>query len=450
MLQKILLTFLFLPFGLMIFGQNTGGWYTEGTDHAPKQRFKFSVTNTLNTLVKDQLVIIEREDFPFKNIPKMSIGIVDPRLTSREDPTRRELEELGGYLLRKETNGRAIEFQVDDVDEDGIWDEIVFYTDLKPKEERVFCLYIGYYERSQWPHRVHANIGEYTRHLVPFWESEEMGWKLWYPHYVDVHGKRDPMLTAYYEYSNNRSGYYMPFEMGTDIMTVAKTFGGGGLCVFEDSTNLEDPSRAMYLQELDKGPLKDIRYVYTVISNGPLRSIIKAKTFNWNTEKGGVYELTQYYTAYAGKSWCTVDVKFDKFFPQGNKVLFGAGIRKIMEEFKSIHKAGYIISMGKDIEARIPDEDIGDSALVVPWQGIGIVVKQKYNPTYYEMNNYGGNHLLKMPVTKSNRYEYMLIDGWSFGKVNNNEKDFVNYVDSEALYYNNPPEIRYFELENKR
>jgi hypothetical protein len=43
----------------------------------------------------------------------------------------------------------------------------------------------------------------------------------------------------------------------------------------------------------------------------------------------------------------------------------------------------------------------------------------------------------------------MIVGGWSFGEVNNNEKDFVKYVDEEALKYNNPPVINIFKYEIK-
>src|SRR5690606_1100254 len=102
------------------------------------------------------------------------------------------------------------------------------------------------YERGMIKHLVHANIGNYGRHTVPLWESEYMGWKLWYPDAVDLHGKREPMLTAYYEYVNNKSGYYMPFELGTDIMTVANTFGSGSIGLIENPEFPEDISRPFY------------------------------------------------------------------------------------------------------------------------------------------------------------------------------------------------------------
>jgi hypothetical protein len=79
------------------------------------------------------------------------------------------------------------------------------------------------------------------------------------------------------------------------------------------------------------------------------------------------------------------------------------------------------------------------------------VVKDQYHPQYQLIKNYGGNHVFQIPVTDNLNYEYMAVGGWSYGEVNNNEKDFVNYVDSESLKYNNPPTIKIlqYEIKNK-
>jgi hypothetical protein len=424
------------------------GWYTEGRDYAPTKRIGIVVTNTLDLPLKSQPVAISRTSLPQENVPERWIAVIDPQLPSNEDPTPEQLKKMSGYLRRKETNGHSIELQVDDVDKDGIWDEIFFVTDLAPKESRKFYIYIDPYERGMFAHHVHAGIGNYGRHTVPFFESEEMGWKLWYPHDLDLHGKRAPMLTANYEYTTNNSGYYMPFEMGTDIMTVAKTFGAGGMCVFENPDDPENPARAYYTPAKDKGPFNDTRFAYDVVYNGPLRSMIKVTTKNWNSGKG-FYELDQYYTAYANKNWSIVQVKFNKFLSPSANVMYGAGIRRIMQEYKSVHEGGMALSMGKDVEARIPDEDIGDKALLVPWQGIGIIVKDSYKPAYVAIKNYGGNHLFRIPVTHDMQYEYMVLGGWSFGQVNNNEQDFVKYAKTESLIYNHPPVVQVLQYEVK-
>lgn len=431
-----------------VYGQSKWGWYTEGDDFAPGQRVRISVTNVLDVALEHQPVVVKRSNLPIQNIPERWIAVIDPQLPSNTEPTFEELKEMSGYLRRKETNGHSIVLQVDDLDKDGIWDEIFFMTDLKPNETRDFYIYIGFYERGMYEHHVHAAIGNYGRHTVPFWESKDMGWKLWYPHDLDIHGKRDPMLTAYYEYSTNNSGYYMPWELGTDIMTVAKTFGAGGMCVFENPADPEHPARAYHTPYKDKGPYHDARFAFDVVCNGPLRSMIEVKTLNWNSGNG-FYELRQYYTAYAHKSWSTVEVVFDQFLPPTDKAMFGAGMRRLMNEYTTVHRGGTVISMGKDIEARIPDEDIGEDVLIVPWQGIGLVVKDEYRPSYHAIASYGGNHVFMIPATADGRYEYMVVDGWSFGRVNNGEEAFVGYVETEALKYNKPPTIAVHEFEHK-
>jgi len=325
------------------YAQSNSGWYTEGKDYAPTRRIKINVTNPLAIPLKGVPIAVQRKSLPFQNIPERWIGVVDPNGPSDPEPTMEELKKNSGYVRRKETNGHYVELQVDDKDKDGIWDEIFFMTDLKARESRDFYIYIDHYERGMYEHEVHAAIANYGRHTVPLWESKQMGWKLWYPHDVDLHGKRAPMLTAYYEYSTNKSGYYMPWEMGTDIMTVASTFGAGGMAVFENPTDMENPSRAYHSPFKNKGPFDDTRYTFDVVYNGPLRSMIKVTTTNWNSGKG-FYELDQFYTAMAGKSWSIVETKFNKFLPPNAEVNFGAGIRKIMNEYTSVNKKGIAIS----------------------------------------------------------------------------------------------------------
>jgi hypothetical protein len=431
------------------YGQQSSkdGWYTEG-NFVPRHRIRIKVTNPLKIQLKDQPVVIDRTQLPFQNIQERSVAVVDPDLPENAEPTAAELKKMGGYVKHKETNGHAVELQLDDIDKDGIWDEIFFLANLEPGETRDLFIYTDPYERGLYPHQVHADIANYGRHTVPLFESKNMGWKLWYPHDLDLHGKRAPMLTAYYEYSTNLSGYYMPWEMGTDIMTVAKTFGAGGMCIFENPADPENPARAYHSPYKDMGPVKDTRFSYDVIANGPLRSIIKVSTRNWNSGQG-FYELDQYYTTIANKSWCIVKVNFNKFLAPSSDAMFGAGIRRIMQEYKSVNKGGIVISMGKDIPARIPDEDIGDSVLVVPWEGIGLIVRDQFNPKYVAIKNYGGNHLFQIPKTKEYSYEYMAVDAWSFGEVNNNEEDFVKYVETEGLKYNNPPIVKVFGYEVK-
>jgi len=425
----------------------SGGWYTEG-DFEPHKRIKLTLTNPLDIDRKDCPVCILRTDLSFQNIPQRYITVVDPSLPSNPEPTEEELRKFSGYLMRKEEFGHYIEYQMDDIDRDGIWDELFFMTDFKAGETKTMYLYIEEAERGLYKHKTHAGIGYYGRHMVPFWEAENVGWKLWFPMSVDLHGKRGPRLTAYPEYTENLSGYYMPYELGTDIMTVSTTFGAGGIGLFEVPSQPDSVSRPGYNFRTGEGPFFSTRYAFEVIYNGPLRSMIRAKTMNWETGSGR-YELEQYYTAYAHKSYSTCKVVFTTFLPDEASTTFACGIREIMNQYDSYRKGGTVISFGKDLEIRTPDEDIDDEGLMVDFEGIGLVVKDSYQPEYYNIKGLGGNHVFKVPVTPGHTFEYMILGGWSEGAVNTTEREFKEYVISESQKYNNPVSVRSHDLEEK-
>ena len=424
------------------------GWYTEG-DFEPGKRIKINLVNQLTIERKDCPVVIKRSQLPYQNIPQRYITVVDPALPPNPEPTEEQLKQFSGYLIRKEDHGHFLEYQMDDIDKDGIWDELFFYVNIGARETKTIYLYIGQAERGLYTHKTHAGIGYYGRHMVPFWEAEYVGWKLWFPASVDLHGKREPMLTAYPEYKDNLSGYYMPYEYGTDIMTVSTTFGSGGIGLTEVPSNPDSVSRPHYDFRTGEGPFLATRYAFDVVVNGPLRSMIRAKTMNWKTGSGQ-YELEQLYTAYAHKSYSTCQVNFTSFLPDESSTKFVCGIREIMQEYESFHKGGIAISFGKDLEIRIPDEDIGDEGKLVAFEGIALAVKDSFNPEYRNIKSLGGNHIFKIPVTSDHSFEYMIFGGWSEGTVNTTAEEFKNYVITEAQKYNYPLRATSGELEQKQ
>ena len=428
------------------------GWYTEG-DFEPTKRIKVTLVNQLTIDRKDCQVLIKHSQFPLWKIPQRYITVVDPSLPPNPEPSKEDLEKFSGYLLRKEEHGHHIEYQMDDIDGDGIWDELFFYVDIGARETKTIYLYIGEAHRGLYIHKTHAGIGYYGRHMVPFWESEYMGWKLWFPTSVDLHGKREPMLTAYPEYKDNLSGYYMPYEYGSDIMTVSRTFGNGGIGLAEIPSNPDSVSRPPNFEHYKYdfktvGTPFETRYAFDVVINGPLRSMIRANTMNWKTGSGQ-YELEQLYTAYAHKSYSTCRVNFTEFLPDESTTAFVCGIREIMKEYDSYQKGGLVVSMGKDIEIRTPDEDIGDEGLIVDFEGIALIVKDIYKPEYRNIKSLGGNHIFKIPVTHDCSFDYMILGGWSQGTVNKTADEFKDYVVTEAQKYNYPLRISLGAMEEK-
>jgi hypothetical protein len=208
---------------------------------------------------------------------------------------------------------------MDDLDKDGIWDELFFQTDIEANSSKTIYIYLGENIRGWNRHFTHANIGSYARHLMPFWESENVGWKIWFANSVDVYAKRKPVLMSNHLYMENLDGYGVSGinrDWGSDIQRVAGSFGGGAICLFEDSSQPDVVSMPRFTPTRNElaprsnwnaGQLSDTRYAYEVIVNGPVRSMIKIKGMNWNSGNG-FYEYEQYYTVYAKQSYTTSKV----------------------------------------------------------------------------------------------------------------------------------------------
>jgi hypothetical protein len=433
-------------------------WYTQGK-FKPKTRIVFTLENSLDIDRENCPVTIKREDFPLPDLHEMWVTVVDPQLPAFEGPSEELLRLQGGHQLRAETNGHAIFHQMDDLDKDGVWDELFFQTDIKANSEKTIYIYLGENTRGWNKHFTHANIGSYCRHQMPFWESENVGWKIWFANCVDVYAKRKPALMSNYLYMENRDGYGVSatnHDWGSDIQSVAGSFGGGAICLFEhqekpDSVSMPRFTPAKY--ELapksmwNAGQISDTRYAYEVVVNGPMRSMIKIKGMNWDSGNG-FYEYEQYYTVYAKQSYCRSEVKFTSFLPKKQGVLMGCGFRKKPGEDHFIQKDGTIISSGPEA-IKDPNNKDDRKEYVVDFIGTALIVKYEFKPEYQFVKDHKGNHTFKITASKENTFEYLLSSAWSEGAVYNNKKDFTEYIEKSALEYNNPIEIAFKQIHEK-
>ena len=433
-------------------------WYLQG-DFQPAQRLEFTITNTLDFDREDAPVVIKRQDFPVPDQHEMWVTVVDPALPPYEGPSEELLRLQGGHQLRAETNGHAVFHQMDDLDKDGIWDELFFQTDIKAESEKTIYIYLGQNIRGWNRHFTHANVGSYARHLMPFWESENVGWKIWFANSVDVFAKREPVLMSNHLYMENLDGYGVSAidrDWGTDIQSVAGSFGGGAICLFE---NPQEPdavsmprftptqSKLSFKSNWNAGQISDTRYAYEVIVNGPVRSIIKIKGMNWNSGNG-FYEYEQTYTVYAKQSYTTSRVEFTTFSPDVEGVRPGVGIRKKPEEDLLVLDDGVIISGGPEA-IRDPDNIDDREEYKVDFVGTALIVREKYDPEYQFVSSHSGNHTFRLTAAQDDTFEYLLSSAWSEGAVYNNKKDFSDYIRKTKLEYESPVQARFVQIQDK-
>jgi len=431
-------------------------WYVQG-EFEPVRRVKIVVRNDLDRARQNNPVIIRHDQLTaLPDVHELAITLVDPSLPGRPQPSDELFRRQGGHEARKETNGAWIPYQLDDLDQDGLWDELVFMSDFAPGEEKTLYLYLGFQNNGWQAHRTHAGIGSYVRHTVPFWEAEDIGWKLWFHTDIDVFGKRRPVLMSHRLYMDNLDGYGVSTvdpDFGSDIMQVSDSFGGGGVGLFEDSENPDVVSRSRFTPQypgtnFNAGPKNDSRYAFTVLANGPVRSVIRAKTLNWDSGNGR-YELEQIYSAFAGQSFSTSQVTFTTFEPENEDTVFAAGIRKHVGEDSFHLGEGIVISGAPEAIRNMDDEGLRENSLIVDYVGTAMVVPEKYAPEYVFVPEYQGNHAFRIEPNDKLKFEYLIAAGWSEGAVNQTAEEFQKYVLHTAEEFNSPVELIDQELQER-
>lgn len=424
------------------------GWYSQG-DFRPEQRVALILRNPLARERQNTPVTIRRDELArLPDVHELAITLVDPVRPGRPEPSAELFRRQGGHETRRESNGAWIPYQLDDLDQDGRWDELFFMADFAAEEQKVFYLYLGFHNRGWHTHATHAGIGSYARHIVPFWESENIGWKLWFPTDIDVYGKRRPILISHRLYMENLDGYGVSAvdpAYGSDIMQVGDSFGGGGIGVFDIASKPNVVSRPRFTprspgNNFNAGAQGDSRYAFTVLANGPVRSVIRARTFNWSSGHGN-YELEQLYAAYAGQSYSTARVKFSVFEPDHGDAAFAVGMRKHPDE-NSFHRANGLVITGAPEAIRNQDDDgLRANSLVVDFVGTALVVPEKYSPEYAFVPERGGNHVFRIRPDKSRSFEYLIAAGWSEGNTNRTPSEFKTYTTRVAEEFSAPMQL---------
>jgi hypothetical protein len=231
-----------------------------------------------------------------------------------------------GYLPLVSVDGGTLPSQLDDVDGDGNWDELAFTLNI-PNQSSV-NVEIDYVTPDEYPEftpRTNVRFGVvgengieavetlnlsteelpvplFTRFQMdgPAWENDKIGFR----QYIDgrngrdLYGKRmTGMALDTVGISNENmpvDDYHVMLPWGRDILAVGNSLGLGGLAILENG----EPVRLGVRMDAEKNNVGMTRY--SLITEGPVRSIFKINYENWNTGSG-IYDLENTVTIWAGR-----------------------------------------------------------------------------------------------------------------------------------------------------
>ena len=293
---------------------------------------------------------------------RFDVEVSNPMQIARKDApvTCRVTHDVRSALVT--LNGQEIPCQLDDLNGDGLMDELFFLADIGPQESQTYNveLYVEGSPRRYEP-RVYVEmmltnkkiketnkqdlyISQLTvdRGVNPYWmlhhhgaafESELVAYRIYFDHRqtVDIYGKYRQGLelhdTQFYpDQAQKDAGF------GDDVLWVGNTLGVGTLRGW-------DGQQPTMVQDVEQRSQR-------IVSRGPLRTIVEVKAKGWVPQAGQEpIDMTQRYTLIAGHRDCAIDISFS---PNASKYQFATGLINVKNSTECFDKRGMRGCWGTD------------------------------------------------------------------------------------------------------
>ena len=369
----------------------------------------------------------------------LMVGVSNPSHFARTDvPVVIPLTNYGDVRSALVTvNGQEIPCQLDDLNQDEIFDELCFLADLGKKEKKTYTITLkNEGEPRPYPARVYAEMvlsntkdknlkkhqqnnyiesltargdAAYTyniqhHHGVDF-ESELNGIRIYFDarQTLDLYGKFKKQLEL------KETQFYTPDELkdqgyGDDVLWVGQTFGLGAFRGWDgQQPTLVEPVRSR---------------TQRVISYGPLRAIVEVVDRGWKVDaQREPVNMTLRYTQYAGHRDTDVDVFFNK---DVTDYRFSTGIINVKGSEEFSNKKGLRACWGTDYPA----------ADTIKWKretvGLAVYVPQKNIVSEEPANKDNYAYVLKVDEKHMAYKVIYTSDNESFGY--HSAKEWFNFL----------------------
>ncbi len=374
--------------------------------------------------------------------------------------SRAELKANGESLVPvvKKVDGTYVPSQADDIDQDGIWDELAFVYTLKGEEK--VELMVEWVSASDYPvfeRRTNIRYGKMTspghveelafdthgKHNLPrtvnypyqmdgpAWENDKIAFR----HYFDGRNCRDLFGKRISEMVLDTVGiradgcpdntYQVLREWGCDILSAANSFGLGGLAL-----QLPDTLVRMGVEFKDTVDIIDSSH-FEIITEGPVRSMFRLDFIGWDV-LGTKIDVHETVTIWAGKQGHGEDIRTS---PLPENAVLVTGIvanNNTKEPVEKQYDGKWISMITHDKQTVNKDYELG-MALLIPQEQL---IETFHTPD-------AGSGILKTWCAKlkpgEKGYHYQVYAGWELGVDSFAEReDFIRLIDTYADHLNHP------------
>ncbi len=374
--------------------------------------------------------------------------------------SRAELKAASESLVPvvKKLDGTYVPCQVDDIDRDGVWDELAFVYTLKGEEKvELMVEWVSVSDYPVFERRTNIRYGKMTspghveelafdmhgKHNLPrsvnypyqmdgpAWENDKIAFR----HYFDGRNCRDLFGKRISEMVLDTVGiradgypdntYQVLREWGCDILSAANSFGLGGLAL-----QLPDTLVRMGVESKDTVDIIDSSH-FEIITEGPVRSMFQLDFIGWDV-LGTKIDVHETVTIWAGKQGHEEDIRTS---PLPENAVLVTGIvanNNTKEPVEKQYDGKWISMITHDKQTVNKDYELG-MALLIP--------QEQLIETFHTPDT--GSGILKTWCAKlkpgEKGYHYQVYAGWELGVDSFSEReDFIRLIDTYADNLNHP------------
>lgn len=393
-----------------------------------------------------------------------AIVLQNPINTERTDESfilsRTELRATDSDLLPvvKRADGTYVPCQTDDMNQDSVWDELAFVYTLQANEKTE--LTIDWVPAAAYPtfeKRTNIRYGKMTtpgkieelnfdthgKHNLPravnypyqmdgpTWENDKVGFR----HYFDGRNCRDLFGKQVPEMVLDTVGiradgypdntYQVLREWGCDILSVANSFGLGGLALQWNDTLIK-----MGVEHKDTTDVIDSSH-FKLIAEGPVRSVFRLDFIGWEVANTKI-DVHEKVTIWAGKYGHEEEVRTSSL-PTGASLITGiVANHNTKEPIEKIYDDRWVSMITHDRQTVEKDYELG-MALLIP--------REQLAETFQAPTEGTGilNTWCAKLIPTDDGYSYRVYAGWELGVESFvNREDFIRLIDGYAACLNHP------------
>ena len=316
-----------------------------------------SIENPLNSLRTDEVIVLTKTQ-------------VEQKLKLKE----------GMLPVFKTADNISIPSQVDDLDGDGSWDEVVIVIDFSARESRKIKLeliseaeYPEYEKRTNLRLGIKQTDGSYNEvdnsRALPCndgfeiiaqaesvsWENDKIGFRVYFDcrNVKDLFGKLKPAMIIDDLNQPGTKSYHELADWGMDVLHCGSSLGAGGLAIMKNDSLFRLGSTEVY--------------EYQKIVEGPVRSIFELSYSGWDVN-GEKLKAVERITIYPGKYWFESDVTIEGSSDEDQIVTGIVTSRLKRKPFE--FKAGNFQCIGTHDVQSLNNDELG-MAVIIPLSETG-------------------------------------------------------------------------------